>query len=222
MSRDFVRRYMSDPIRRTEMAIGGNAVKGALGKSEKFHRDNIEKDLGPMFINGKVAPKWKDYADANDTLDKLETGTELTTGIALGGKISGSTISKLWNAGKLGRAAVAMAPTGLGGRIVSDGVSRFLGSKENYENIERETRERELENLYNRNNPAAAGRVTTSAALDWQKALAGGGIGAISGALLGKLFGGNKLAKWLALLGLVLGGAHGSGALDGMWTRKGA
>jgi len=42
----------------------------------------------------------------------------------------------------------------------------------------------------------------------WQRALAGGGIGAIGGSLLGRLFG-RRMAIWLGLLGALLGGGIG-------------
>lgn len=98
-SKDFVRRHYSDPIRKAEMAVGGNFAKKMLDGAQRHHQGTIERQVG------RDSPE---YRDALETMAGMEGAAEFGTALvampaALGavgklGKVQGVVNS----AGRLG------------------------------------------------------------------------------------------------------------------------
>lgn len=97
-STEFAKHYYSDPIRRAEMAVGGNAVKGILSGAQKYHQGVLEKSVGtPTDIMGYPRKSYWEYRKALDDLASLEDG------VAVGSELLATMPAAIGTAGKLGK-----------------------------------------------------------------------------------------------------------------------
>lgn len=77
---DAVRRHGSDPIRKAEMYLGGNALKRMFNSTKEWHESNMENgDLGPRRdAEGNLNSDWEDYLGAISVPGKvMQVGTEI-------------------------------------------------------------------------------------------------------------------------------------------------
>lgn len=103
-SNDFVKKYYSDPIRKAEMFIVGNAVKKVLDGADSYYRGNIEKEIGQTHdANGAPTKKYKDYLEGLNMLDSVSdtvsSGTELALTWPMWGKAMGYGAKALGSVG---------------------------------------------------------------------------------------------------------------------------
>ena len=157
-SNDFVKKYYSDPIRKAEMAIGGNAIKKVFDGADSYYRGNIEKAIGQTHdANGVPTKKYKDYVEGLNMLDSASdiasSGTELALTWPMWGKVMG------YGAKAIGSIGGRVAPSF--GRIAEKfGLTpMFLAEPiiENNLSAKRiEEKKRLLENLPRNNNEGAS------------------------------------------------------------------
>lgn len=90
-STSFVKNYYSDPIRRAEMAVGGNVVKSMLSGAQNYYQDALARNIAPG--------KYNDYLHELAVMDSVEKGvstaTELGLTLPVYGKLLGAGFGAL-------------------------------------------------------------------------------------------------------------------------------
>ena len=115
-STSFAKRYYSDPIRRAEMAVGGNGVKRLLSGAQKYHQGVLEKSVGTPtdFMGYPREPYWK-YRKALADLASMEDG------VAVGSELMATIPTAIGSVGKMGKIPAAISAAGVGVSAASDG-----------------------------------------------------------------------------------------------------
>lgn len=280
-SKSFVRRWYSDPLRKAEMALGGNLVKRMVDRSIENQEISRLNSIGSLLDeNGEPTEAYKDFIAGKELSDSLGNAAEMATGIAISmpayGAAYGKSVNMLGHVLGGGKNAVRVAQTaGFAQPVVEAAteanIRKSKADKEGYrglvERLKRDfdpgseeyaqayyelMKKRSLDpesfsSLEPPSSPVPSGqdkdgtdtvrsdpKATDEHSTGWWSALPESWRGGISegagaagiGALLGLIFGGKKrMSKaWkLAILGSILGGAHGSGAFDrliGMMSGK--
>lgn len=99
---DYVRSAYSDPIRRMEMALGGNALKKMFNGAQKYHQNTIEKSVGgPTDQFGYPRRPYWEYRNALNDMASIEKGVATGTEMLATVPASIGYLNKLWNLGKL-------------------------------------------------------------------------------------------------------------------------
>lgn len=134
-SNDFVKKYYSDPIRKAEMAIGGNAVKKVFDGADSYYRGNIEKAIGQTHdANGVPTKKYKDYVEGLNMLDSASDmasfGTELAITWPMWSKAIGYGTKALGAAGSRVAPLIKADPARLGAAAQKYGPLAVLAGQE--------------------------------------------------------------------------------------------
>lgn len=115
-STSFAKRYYSDPIRRAEMAVGGNGVKRLLSGAQKYYQGVLEKSVGtPTDLMGYPSKPYWEYRKALDDLASLEDG------VAVGSELLATMPTAIGSVGKLGKLPAAISAASVGVSAASEG-----------------------------------------------------------------------------------------------------
>lgn len=90
-STEFAKRHYSDPIRRAEMAVGGNVVKRMFSGAQKYNQDEIKRNIAP----GKYNNYLHDMAVMDSVEDGVSTATEFGLTLPVYGRLLGAGFSAL-------------------------------------------------------------------------------------------------------------------------------
>lgn len=97
-STSFAKRYYSDPIRRAEMAAGGDWAKRLFTGAQKYHQDALTRNIAPG--------KYNDYRHDLAVLDSVENGVSTATEFGLTLPVYGKLLGAGFGALAKGRKAV--------------------------------------------------------------------------------------------------------------------
>lgn len=131
----FTKEYISDPIRKAEMAIGGNAIKKLYDGADSYHRGNIEKAIGPTHdANGVPTKKYKDYVEGLNMVDSMSDVVSYGTGLAITwpmwGKAIGAGVKGLGVAGRRVSPLIKADPARFGAAAEKWGPWIVIGAQE--------------------------------------------------------------------------------------------
>lgn len=84
MTKDFTKKYMSDPIRNAEMYYGGNAVKDMLDGAQNYWMDELRKGSRDTDYYGGYSPEYKERQKALAQMAGIEDGIASATEESLG------------------------------------------------------------------------------------------------------------------------------------------
>lgn len=111
-----VKRDYSDPIRRVEMAAGGNLIKRLFGGAQKYHQGVLEKSVGtPTDLMGYPRKPYWEYRKALDDLASLEDG------VAVGSELLATMPTAIGSVSKLGKIPAAISAASVGVSAASEG-----------------------------------------------------------------------------------------------------
>ena len=94
----FAKRYYSDPIRRAEMAAGGDWANRLFTGAQKYHQDALTRNIAPG--------KYNDYRHDLAVLDSVENGVSTATEFGLTLPVYGKLLGAGFGALAKGRKAV--------------------------------------------------------------------------------------------------------------------
>lgn len=112
----FAKRYYSDPIRRAEMAAGGDWAKRLFTGAQKYHQGVLEKSVGtPTDLMGYPRKSYWEYRKALDDLASLEDG------VAVGSELLATMPTAIGSVSKLGKIPAAISAASVGVSAASEG-----------------------------------------------------------------------------------------------------
>lgn len=97
-STEFAKRYYSDPIRRAEMAAGGDLARRLFTNGQKYHQDALARNIAPG--------KYNDYLHDLAVMDSVEKGVSTATEFGLTLPVYGKLLGAGFGALAKGRKAV--------------------------------------------------------------------------------------------------------------------